>query len=101
MSKLTDSIVLALPKGRILKEILPFLKRWNIEIEQDFFDDNSRKLIFSTKFPELNIIKCRSFDVATFVSYQAADIAICGLDVIEEFSYQNIEKDRFTDCNGG
>lgn len=90
MSEIIDNIILALPKGRILQEILPFLKSWNIEIEPSFFDEQSRKLIFATNFPELKIIKCRSFDVATFVSYQAADLAICGLDVIEEFSYQNI-----------
>jgi ATP phosphoribosyltransferase len=90
MSEITDNIILALPKGRILQEIIPFLKKWNIKIEQSFFDDKTRQLIFSTNFSELKVIKCRSFDIATFVSYQAADIAICGLDVIEEFSYQNI-----------
>ena len=90
MNKSTNNIVLALPKGRILKEITPFLNRWEIKIEPSFFIEDSRKLLFATNFKELQVIKCRSFDVATLVSYGAADIAICGLDVIEEFSYPNI-----------
>ena len=90
MNNSNDNIILALPKGRILEEIIPFLHKWQIEIEPSFFAQDSRKLIFSTNIKELKIIRCRSFDVATLVSYGAADIAICGLDVIEEFSYQNI-----------
>ncbi len=83
-------IVFALPKGRILEEIIPMLKKANIIIEQDFYNESSRKLFFKTNIDNLEIIKVRSFDVATFVKFGGADIGICGLDVLEEFSSNEI-----------
>ena len=76
---------MALPKGRILKDLTPILKRAGIFIEDSFFDDSSRKLIFKTNNPNLEVVKVRSFDVATFVKSGSADIGVCGLDVLEEF----------------
>ena len=79
-------IILAVPKGRILEELEPLLKKIKIIPEPDFFDEKSRKLTFSTNFSNLEIVKIRSFDVASFVKFGGADIGICGKDVIEEFS---------------
>ena len=79
-------IILAVPKGRILEELAPLLKKIGIIPELDFFDEKSRKLTFSTNFLNLEIVKVRSFDVASFVKFGGADIGICGKDVIEEFS---------------
>jgi ATP phosphoribosyltransferase len=83
-------LLLAVPKGRILDELNPLFKRISIIPEKDFFDENSRKLVFKTNLKNLEIIKVRSFDVATFVKFGAADLGICGLDVLEEFSGDNI-----------
>jgi ATP phosphoribosyltransferase len=83
-------ITIAVPKGRILEELNPLLKKIDIIAEPDFFDESSRKLIFSTNHQELNLVKVRSFDVATFVKFGAADIGICGLDVLKEFSSPEI-----------
>ena len=80
-----NKILIALPKGRILEDLLPILKRANLEIEDSFFDAKSRKLTFSTSNPNIEIVRVRSFDVATFVQSGAADIGVCGLDVLEEF----------------
>ena len=79
-------ITLAVPKGRILEELAPLLKKIGIIPESDFFDEKSHKLTFSTNFLNLEIVKVRSFDVASFVKFGGADIGICGKDVIEEFS---------------
>ena len=79
-------IILAVPKGRILEELEPLLKKIAIIPEIEFFNEKTRKLTFSTNFPNLEIIKIRSFDVANFVRFGGADIGICGKDVIEEFS---------------
>jgi ATP phosphoribosyltransferase len=79
-------IILAVPKGRILEELAPLLKKIGIIPESDFFDEKSRKLTFLTNFLNLEIVKVRSFDVASFVKFGGADIGICGKDVIEEFS---------------
>ena len=62
-------LVLAIPKGRILEELNPLLSRSGIIPEVDFFDEKSRKLIFATNLSYLEIVKVRSFDVATFVKF--------------------------------
>ena len=41
-------IILAVPKGRILDEVIPLLKKINIVPENEFFKDDSRKLMFKT-----------------------------------------------------
>src|SRR5512139_1214860 len=87
---MSDVFVLALPKGRILKEVLPVLKRAGIEPEAEFADENSRALRFRTNDPKLEIIRVRSFDVATFVAFGAAQLGVAGNDVLLEFDYPEI-----------
>jgi ATP phosphoribosyltransferase len=82
--------VLALPKGRILRELAPLLAQAGLEPEPDFHDDNSRKLRFATSDPKLEIIRVRSFDVATFVAFGAAQLGVAGNDVLLEFDYPEI-----------
>lgn len=85
-----NKIIMALPKGRILKELVPLLEKANITPEKEFFNPNSRKLLFTTNQKKLSIIKVRSFDVATFVAFGAAQIGVAGDDVINEFNYEEI-----------
>jgi ATP phosphoribosyltransferase len=84
------SIVLALPKGRILDECGPLLAAAGIAPAPDYADESSRRLRFPTNDPELDVIRVRSFDVATFVAFGAAQIGICGGDVLMEFDYPEI-----------
>ena len=85
-----NKVIMALPKGRILKELVPLLKKAEIKPEEEFFNPNSRKLLFTTNQNKLLIIKVRSFDVATFVALGAAQIGVAGDDVINEFNYEEI-----------
>ncbi len=85
-----EAFVLALPKGRILQECTPLLERAGIIPGSDFSDENSRHLRFPTNHPNLDIVRVRSFDVATFVAFGAAQIGICGADVLMEFDYPEI-----------
>lgn len=85
-----EKIIMAVPKGRILKELNPLLKDIGIEPEEDFFKKDSRKLMFNTNLSFLDIIRVRSFDVATFVAIGAAQIGIAGDDVLNEFNYEEI-----------
>ncbi len=85
-----EKIIMAVPKGRILKELNPLLKDIGIEPEEDFFNKDSRKLMFNTNLSFLDIIRVRSFDVATFVAIGAAQIGIAGDDVLNEFNYEEI-----------
>lgn len=86
----SQKIVFALPKGRILKEALPLLLAAGIEPEAAFSDDSSRALHFSTSRSDVELIRVRSFDAATFVAFGAAQIGIVGNDVIAEFGYSEL-----------
>jgi ATP phosphoribosyltransferase len=83
-------LILALPKGRILSECGPFLARAGITPAPDYTDESSRRLRFPTNHPDLDVVRVRPFDVATFVAYGAAQIGICGADVLMEFDYPDI-----------
>jgi len=83
-------IILALPKGRILSECGPLLARAGICPASDYLDDDSRRLRFPTDDPALDVVRVRPFDVATFVAFGAAQIGICGADVLMEFDYSEI-----------
>ncbi len=85
-------IILAVPKGRITRELIPLLRKINIQPEDAFFENDSRKLMFKTNSKNLDIIRVRSFDVATFVAFGAAHIGIAGDDVLKEFNYSEIYK---------
>ena len=85
-----DKLILAVPKGRILKELLPLLGECGIEPESAFSDPASRLLRFTTNIPKLDIIRVRAFDVATFTAFGAAHLGVVGSDVIEEFDYSEL-----------
>jgi len=83
-------LILALPKGRILKEVRPLLSAAGLEPEAAFDDDSARQLTFDTNHEMIKIIRVRSFDVATFVAFGGAQMGICGNDVLLEFGYDEI-----------
>lgn len=85
-----DKLVIALPKGRILDEAMPLVRAAGIEPEAAFDDPKSRLLRFTTNHPHIDIIRVRSFDVATFVAFGAAHLGVCGNDVLMEFDYPEI-----------
>jgi ATP phosphoribosyltransferase len=83
-------LILALPKGRILAECGSLLARAGIVPETDVMDEDSRRLRFQTEDPMLDVVRVRPFDVATFVAFGAAQIGICGADVLMEFDYPEV-----------
>jgi ATP phosphoribosyltransferase len=83
-------LILALPKGRILAECGPLLARAGIVPAADYMDEESRRLRFETGDPGLDVVRVRPFDVATFVAFGAAQVGICGADVLMEFDYPEI-----------
>jgi ATP phosphoribosyltransferase len=87
---MTQPLIFAVPKGRILEEALPLLARAGIEPEAAFSDDKSRALKFATNHSHISLIRVRAFDVATFVAHGAAQLGIVGSDVIDEFDYSEL-----------
>ena len=86
----TTPLILALPKGRILEQVGPLLARAGIVPDPDYADESSRRLRFPTEDPMLDVVRVRAFDVATFVAFGAAQIGICGSDVLAEFDYPEV-----------
>ena len=85
-----SKFIIAIPRGRIIKELKPILKKTSFAPENAMFDDKSRKLTFLSKNKDINFIKVRAFDACTFVAFGAAQIGIAGEDVIKEFNYSEI-----------
>jgi len=79
---MSDTITLALAKGRIFEETLPLLARAGIDPAED--PEGSRKLILATRRPGLRLILVRAADVPTYVQYGAADLGVAGLDLLAE-----------------
>ena len=80
---MTESIKIALSKGRILEESLPLLARAGIEPAENPL--KSRKLIIDTNIPGTQIVIIRAADVPTYVQFGAADLGIAGRDVLMEY----------------
>lgn len=85
-----NKLIIAVPKGRILEEVIPLFKKTGIVPEEEFFDSKSRLLRFNTNIQHLDIIRVRSFDVVTFVAFGAAAIGVAGSDVITEFDNNEV-----------
>jgi ATP phosphoribosyltransferase len=83
-------LTIAVPKGRILTEVLPIMARAGVVPEAGFGDESDRRLRFSTDHADIDLIRVRAFDVATFVAHGAAQIGVVGSDVIDEFSYPEL-----------
>ena len=79
---MTDTITIALSKGRIFKETMPLLKAAGIEALDD--PETSRKLILDTTSEHIKLVIIRATDVPTYVEYGAADLGVVGKDVLME-----------------
>jgi ATP phosphoribosyltransferase len=87
---MAEPIIIAVPKGRILEEAVPLLERVGIVPEPAFADESSRALRFRTNRDDIDLIRVRAFDVATFVAHGAASLGIVGSDVLMEFAYSEL-----------
>ncbi len=79
---MTDTLTIALSKGRIYKETLPLLAHAGIVPAED--PETSRKLILDTNQANIKLIIVRATDVPTYVEYGAADLGVAGKDVLAE-----------------
>ena len=67
MEDAQDSLILALPKGRVFEDIIPMLKGSELEL----FDDpnKTRKLLLDTKNSKFKIILNLNFKINIFIDY--------------------------------
>ena len=69
---------------------MPIFKAVGLQPEPAFFDASDRRLRFTTNSVDIDVIRVRSFDVATFLAYGAAHIGVAGSDVLAEFDHPEI-----------
>jgi ATP phosphoribosyltransferase len=75
--------VIALSKGRPLKQLLERLDQLDISPIEDMLV--SRKLVFDTHHSNIKLMVLRGLDVATYVDHGIADIGMVGKDVLLEY----------------
>ena len=86
--RMNSRITIALSKGRILDDTLPLLAAAGIEPEEDL--QKSRKLIFGTNQPNVNLVVLRAVDVPTYVQHGVADLGVSGKDVLMEHGAEGL-----------
>lgn len=85
---MTDSLTIAVSKGRIFKDALPLLEAAGIVPLDD--PETSRKLILDTNRDDVKLVLIRTTDVPVYVDYGAADVGIAGKDVLMEYEGDNL-----------
>lgn len=75
-------LTIALPKGRVLRAVAPMLTRAGADAERLLRDD--RSLVREMPEAGLRFLLLKPDDVPTYVDYGAADLGVCGRDVLLE-----------------
>lgn len=85
---MSNQLILALSKGRILDETLPLLADAGIVPAEDL--GKSRKLLFDTNLDAVKLVVIRATDVPTYVQLGAADLGVAGKDVLLEHGAEGL-----------
>jgi ATP phosphoribosyltransferase len=80
----TDWLTLALPKGRVLRAVAPLLSRARLEVDPQVLLADDRSLVREAPAAKLRFLLLKPDDVPTYVEYGAADLGVCGRDVLLE-----------------
>jgi ATP phosphoribosyltransferase len=75
-------LTIALPKGRVLRAVTPLLVRAGADAAVLLSDD--RSLVREMPAAGLRFLLLKPDDVPTYVDYGAADLGVCGRDVLLE-----------------
>ncbi|MDA8000323.1 MAG: ATP phosphoribosyltransferase [Alphaproteobacteria bacterium] len=86
----SDSLVFAVPRGRILRDATPLLKSLGLLPAPGLLDESDRRLQFASAADGVNFVRVRSFDAATFVAFGGAHFGLAGTDVLSEFRYPEV-----------
>ena len=85
---MSESLTIALSKGRILQDTLPLLAHAGIVPLED--PESSRKLVLPTTQPDVQLVIVRATDVPTYVEYGGADLGVSGKDVLMEYGGRDL-----------
>ena len=87
-----NSLILALPKGRVYEDFIPVLQESQFAIKDD--PQKSRKMLLDTKHPQVKVLIIRGWDVPTYITSGAAHIGVVGKDILMEK-----EEEEFVELN--
>ena len=76
------ALTIALPKGRVLRAVAPLLAQAGADTSVLLADD--RTLVRESPAVGLRFLLLKPDDVPTYVEYGAADLGVCGRDVLLE-----------------
>jgi len=76
-------LTLALPKGRILDELLPLFQQASIGMPD--FAASPRAMVFDAPELPIRVLLLRGHDVPVYVAQGVADVGVAGQDVISEY----------------
>jgi ATP phosphoribosyltransferase len=77
----SDAVTIAVPKGRILKPLAALLTRAGVAADVLLADDRA---LIRVAGADLRFLLLKPDDVPTYVEYGAADLGVCGRDVLVE-----------------
>jgi ATP phosphoribosyltransferase len=80
---MSQDLMIALTKGRVLVDELAILAKAGVEPLED--PTASRRLVFDTNQDRVKIMILRGMDVATYVDHGIADVGMSGKDVLLEY----------------
>ena len=87
-----NSLILALPKGRVYEDLMPVLQESQFAIKDD--PKKSRKMLLDTKHPQVKVLIIRGWDVPTYITSGAAHLGVVGKDILMEK-----EEEQFVELN--
>lgn len=82
---MTRPLTIAIPKGRVLRELAPLLRRAGIDTTPIEGDD--RRLIRESADGTLRFLLLKPDDVPTYVEYGTAELGVSGRDTLRERAY--------------
>lgn len=78
---MSELITLALPKGRLFRPALEFLRKMGFD---GLPTGETRRLVFADTTRRLRFLALKPVDIPTYVTYGAADLGIVGKDILLE-----------------
>ena len=87
-----NTLILALPKGRVYEDFIPLIQESQFAIKDD--PKKSRKMLLDTKHPEVKVLIIRGWDVPTYITSGAAHLGVVGKDILMEK-----EEEEFVELN--
>lgn len=83
MAPRADGLTLALPKGRILAQAIPLLRRAGLDLTALAAGDHDRRLLLDLP-GGLRVLLVKPSDVPTYVEHGVADLGVAGYDTLCE-----------------